>query len=79
MLSKNVPSTFLVEGCNFHPVSEQSELKFIAHLMHSLMVERVTSLNDLCTASTKRLVGQKQKQIIDKSQVNMKTLLSEYV
>ena len=39
MSSNNVPNTFLVEESDFLPVSGQSELKFNAHLMHSLMAD----------------------------------------
>ena len=58
MLSNNVPSTFLVEESDFLPVSSQSWLNFNGYLMHSLMVDWVTSLNDLCLDSIKRLVKQ---------------------
>ena len=58
MLSNNVPTTFSVEENDFFPVSGRSGLTFNAHLMHSLMEDRVISLNDLLTTSTERLVEQ---------------------
>ena len=56
MLPNNVPTTLLAEQSGFLPISGRSGLNFNAHWMHSLMEDRVISLNDLCTASTKRLV-----------------------
>ena len=56
MLSNNVPTTCLVEYSDFPPVSERFGLQ--AYLMHFRMDDRVTILNDLCTASTIRLVEQ---------------------
>ena len=55
MLSNNVPTTFLVKESDFLLV--RSGLNFNAYSMHSLMKDS-TSLTDLCTASTKRLVEQ---------------------
>ena len=45
------------------------------------MTGRVTSLNDLCAASTKRLNEEMlvNKMLIDKSQFNVKKFFSEYV
>lgn len=40
---------------DFLPVSGQFRLNFNAHSIYSLMEDRITSLNDLFTASAKRL------------------------
>ena len=58
MLSKNVPNTCLVEESDICPLPGRSGLNFNAHSMHSLMKDCATSLNDLCTASTKTQVEQ---------------------
>ena len=58
MFSNNVPTTFSVEESDFLYFSGRSGLDFNAHSTHSLMQDRVTSLNDLCIASTNRLVEQ---------------------
>ena len=58
MLFNNVPATFLVEERDFLHFSRRSGLNFIAYLMHSLTEDPVTSLNDLCTTSTKILLEQ---------------------
>ena len=52
MLSNNVPTTFSAEESDSLSVSGQSGLNFNSHLMHFLIEDCVTSLNDLCTAST---------------------------
>ena len=49
---------FQLKKTIFSPVSGQSGLNFNLHSIHSLMEDSVTSLNDLCTASAKRLVEQ---------------------
>ena len=46
MLSNNLPTTFSVKKGDFLPISGRYESNFIAHLMHSLMKDRVTSLTD---------------------------------
>ena len=58
MLSNNVPNTYFVEESDFPPLPGRSGLNFNAHSMHSLMKDCVTSLNDLCTASTTAQVEQ---------------------
>ena len=58
MLFNNVPNTCLVEESDFRLLSGRSGLNFNAHLINSLMKDCVTSLNDLCTASTKAQVEQ---------------------
>ena len=63
MLSNNVPTAFSVEESNFLHVSGQSGLNFMAHQMHSLMEDRVISVNDLCIACTKKI---KDKMFINK-------------
>ena len=57
MMSKNVPTTFLVEESDFLLVSGRFRLNFNADSMFSLM-EDLTSLSDFCTLSTKRLLKQ---------------------
>ena len=58
MLFNNVPAKFLVEERDFFHFSRRSGLNFNAYLMHSLTEDPVTSLNDLCTTSTKILLEQ---------------------
>ena len=58
MLSNNVPTMFLVGESDFLPASGRSRLKLNAFLMDFLIEDCVTSLSDLCTASTTRLVEQ---------------------
>ena len=60
MLFSNFPAAFSVEESDFldNHFSGQSGLNFNAHLIHTLMENRVALLNDLCTASTKTLVEQ---------------------
>ena len=68
MLSNNITTTFSVEESDFLPFSLRSGLNFNAHLMHFLMEDHVTSLNVLCTASTKRLVD---KCLLTKSGIDL--------
>ena len=55
MLSNNIPTAFLVKKSDFLHVSGQSRLNLNAYLIFFLMEDRVTSLNDFCTASTTKL------------------------
>lgn len=66
-LFDKVPTTFLVEESNFLPVSVQSEVNFNAHPKNSVIDDRDTSLNDLCTVSKKRLV---EEIFIKKSEID---------
>ena len=81
MYSNNVPTTFSVEESDFFPVSGLSRLNFNVHSIHSFMEEPATSLNELHTVFTERLM----KQMIikfekdHKFQFHMKKLLSQYV
>ena len=50
MLSYNVPTTFLAKESDFFYLPGRCGLDFNAHSMHSLIEDRVTSLNNLCTA-----------------------------
>ena len=58
MSSNNVTTTFSAEKSVFLPFSGQAKSKFYVHLMHFSVEDRVTSVNDFCTASTKTLVKQ---------------------
>ena len=58
MLSHNVLTTFSFEKRDFLLVSGGSRLKFNPYSVYFLMEGRVTSLSDLCTEFTKRLVEQ---------------------
>ena len=57
MLPNNI-RTCSVEESDFLPVSGRSRLNSCSHSMHSLMKDRVTSLNDFCSVYKNRLVEQ---------------------
>ena len=56
MLFNNIQTTFPEEESDFLSVFGRLGLNFKMYLMKSLTEDRVTSLNDLCTVSTNRLV-----------------------
>ena len=57
MLPKNVLAKFSVEESDFLPASGQSDY-FCACLIHSLVENSVTLLNDFCTSSIKKSENQ---------------------
>ena len=59
MFSNNVLITFSFEKSDLLPVPGRSGINLYTHSMHSLMKDFVTSYNDVCAVSTKRLVEQK--------------------
>ena len=58
MLSNNLQTIFPIEESDFVLVPRRSRVNFNVHSKHFLMEDRVTLLNDLCTASKMRLVEQ---------------------
>ena len=56
-MSSNIgKTTFSPKESGFLPVSRRAGSNFHAHLIHFSIEDRVTSLNDFCTAPTKILV-----------------------
>ena len=58
MLSNNLQTIFPIEENDFVLVPRRFRVNFNVHSKHFLMEDRVSLLNDLCTASKMRLVEQ---------------------